>query len=200
MENIVEKKSGVGAFIVAPDKPGLFLGITELTMKRDTGKIPGMYSALFETLEEKETHYHALKRVLTEEVTVVKGEILIPRKLSESKLCLVQLVPDVWLHAYLLTASKGLILRIGEKKDEVGIPYWLEINRVLRSSFSPSSLFFRPGTLEIVQSYQEYLRSPQDFKPQTYDKTFHSVPSEIFDRLEHQASQSEALSRFDFSR
>lgn len=196
MVDIIENKSGVGAFIVAPERPDSFLAITELTSKRSSNKLCGMYSPPFETVEDGETHQDALRRVFTEELRIIRGEVPIPKDLESAKLCVVQLSPNVWLHTYLLQASEGTIFRLGDMKHEVGMSFSAKIKDVIESGNDPTSLIYRPASIEIAYSYLKYLRDPQNFQPLIYQKTFHSVPAEIFDRLERQANQNEALSRF----
>lgn len=199
---ITERIAGVGAFIVRRGSPRHFMAIIEARGKRVTNKLAGMVSAPFETVEPGETHRQALERALhqqgnagQEELVIVGGGILIPDSLDESKLCLVQLSPDVWLHAYLLEATPDLAVRRGIGDDMAGQPEWVGIDEVLRTEDGSNRFRFRPGMIEIVKSYLTYTRDRSGFERMVYHKPVNLVPSSVFDMIEAGASQTEALSR-----
>lgn len=180
MTEMIEQKSGVGAFIVDPHRPDLFLAITELTSNESSNKLPNMYSPPFETIEKGETHKDALGRIFTEELKIIKGKISLPEDLGKKRLCSIQLSLGVWLHAYLIEIPKGVVFGRGEMKDEVGPPFWVTMRSVLRTDNYPYDLTFRPGTLEIVKSYCGYL-CQDNFQSLVYPRTFHSIPLVMFD-------------------
>lgn len=199
-----EKLTGVGAFIVNIDRPNLFLSITESESKRSSNKLAGMISAPFETIDSGETHRQALERIFykvgengedgEEELIIVRGQIFISEDLNSSKLCLEQLSEGVWLHAYLLHCSSDLIVKKGKAADTIGDPQWVSVEDVLKSASGNSRFHFRPGNLELVESYLDFQKNRDTFTTRIYQMLANVVPEQVFDLIEKDFSVSEALS------
>lgn len=201
-----EIKEGVAAFIVKENNPDFFVGIIEGHTSKATNKIQGMISCPFETLERDENHEHALRRIFEkldddngeEEFAVIKGYVIIPDNLDEAKLCMVQLVRNVWLNVYLLYGSSDLVVAPGKCDDVIGDPVWVNIEDVLRSANGSNRFKYRPGNIEIVKSYLAYLSSDADFDLPIYNAPINSVPLRLFDLLEAGSSPGEVLSQYHF--
>ncbi len=195
-KSITENLSGVGAFITKNGDPYSFLSITEGRNSRKTNKLKGMTSAPFETIERGESHKDALRRVFAEtenggqeEITVVKGQISLPDDIKRAYLCKIQINPGIWLHAYLLSALPETTFAKGKDSDTINEPRWVNIDQV----DNRQRFVFRPGMLEIIQSYRSYLEDPSNFDPQTYFTVANSIPLRIYDSLDSGVSLEESL-------
>ncbi|TSC89431.1 MAG: Uncharacterized protein G01um10145_588 [Microgenomates group bacterium Gr01-1014_5] len=172
-EVITESVVGVGALLVTPDLK--FLTVQELENKRSTGKIAGMRTAPMETVVDGESDDDALKRLFQEEVVLDEAELPLDKKVL---LCKIQLTKGVWLHGYLLQIERPVLAVIGTENHEVSDPLWTSIEEVLHSN--PDNRQFRPGVRELVFSYLNFLKSPENFSPHIYPQTQGQVPDEAF--------------------
>ncbi|TSC64651.1 MAG: hypothetical protein G01um101493_65 [Microgenomates group bacterium Gr01-1014_93] len=161
-------KEGVGLLI---PKRQNFFSIEERILNKSTGKVPGMRSMIFETIELGETHQDAIKRALREEVDMLN---LLSDTLRPVELCKVQLKEGVWLYAYLLPIDipDNLEISIGSTDFEVANPGWDMIDDVINSEVG--NLRFRPGNREVLKSYKRFL-SGNLTEPDTYLSTIDEI-------------------------
>lgn len=180
---IRETIAGVCALIVTPD--GMFAAVQETKHSRVTNKVPGMISAPMETVKPGESYQQALERLLEEEVKVIG----LGKPEAQTELCRVQLSPDVWVHAYLITVGERLPLRSGDDGETIN-PQWMSIDEIIKAD--PNERRFRPGMREIVESYLTltHLQNGSTYEPSVYFVPQGSVPEEVFHQIEADSSQS----------
>lgn len=159
-EAFMEIKSGVGTVIVSRNHDcERILTVKELTTWPATNKIAGMRSFPMETIEGEETHLDALKRALIEEV-VIHSDL---DWASTRFLGRYEIRQGVVLHAYLLTLSEQPKISPGSFVDEVGDPEWTPVDEILREP--ADSRTYRPGMLEVIESYRKFLANPETYEP-----------------------------------
>ena len=183
--------TGVGALIVSPEtQPKKFLTIRERYTSKITNKLSGMDLLPMETGEVGEQAEDTLGRLFTEEVRISP----VIRRL-ESCLCVCELAPGVFMHAYLYEALPNAEPQIGSRVGEVENIGWTPFVDVL--NLPQTSLRFRPGVYETVLSYYDYLENPDRFYSRIfpYNSLRHKVPPQAFKLIERGVSQEEALSQ-----
>lgn len=178
----------VGAFIVARDKPDLFLGVGHNASKRVSGRIGNslQVSLLTETLEGDEDHRSALDRLLKIEELYVEGVSDQP-ELPLIRLCTSMISTDstnARLDTYLFTTETNAKIEIIDGEiSEVG---WVNISTVL--SAPEKAWWIRPTLYETIMAYKGRLdvNSPwRDLR--------HPARSDIYYLLEAGLSENLAL-------
>ncbi len=198
IDSRIELVTGVCPVLYYPEDHQKVLVVRELTAKRQTGKLAGMWGLGYETVEPGEDHRAAINRFFLEEVKIVDGTVFIPDNLEESKLCVIRISPPeiaAWLHVYACPVSEDLIVSNGSFQQEVQFPLWMDVDRILRAESNSNRILFRAGTYEIVKSFLAKLNLGKNFVPQEYFDPINIPPVEIYNLMEQGLSQSEALCR-----
>ena len=201
MANIEGQKIGVGALIINPNDPEYFLAVQESNTNRSTRKLRGMLSAPFETIERGESHREALSRMINdgenggEEISVITGKIIIPGEIEPSKLCEVDFDDRVKLVAYLLEGTTDLRITGGRYPDVIGDPQWVKIDDVLDTFHYPEWFRFRPGMIEIVESYKRYSDSRGTFSPGIFPQVRLQIPDYSYALIDSGVNLEEFLNQ-----
>lgn len=192
----VELVAGVCPLLYYPEDPYKVLVIRELTAKKLTGKLAGMWGLGYETVEQGEDHRATIHRFFQEEITVVKGRVFIPEDLEAAKLCVVRIsLPEMsaWLHVYACPVSADSILSAGNFEQEVKNPLWIDAKKILEVEKGAQRILFRAGTYEILKSHLVRLSDPDNFNPLIYEDPINLPPREVYRLMEGGLSQIEAL-------
>lgn len=196
IDSRAELVAGVCPLLYHPEDPYKVLVIRELTAKKLTGKLAGMWGLGYETVEQEEDHCAAIYRFFQEEIKIVDGRVFIPEDLEAAKLCVVRIsLPEIsaWLYAYACPVSEDLVISVGSFEHEVKNPLWIDANKILEVEKGAKRILFRAGTYEILKSHLAHLSDPDNFKPLICENPINLPNWEVYRLMKEGLSQSEAL-------
>lgn len=196
IDSRAELVAGVCPLLYYPEEPHKVLITRELTAKKLTGKLAGMWELGYETVEQREDHRAAIYRFFQEEVRIVDGRVFIPKELEAVKLCVVRISPPemaAWIHVYACPVSEDLILSAGNFRYEVENLLWVDSCKILEMENEAKRILFRAGTYEILKSHLARLSNPDNFKPLICENPINLPNWEVYRLMEEGLSQSEAL-------
>ena len=136
-----DKIRGVALIVYDPDDNILIL--QEYESKPHIGKYSGMFSVPMETSEPDELDFHAIVRLVVEELQGF--DILITDTLL-LRIGSYQIVPDVWVNLYSIETVNNHLPDFNPKNKEVGNYRWMRPEEALL-------LWLRQGAREMISDF-----------------------------------------------